>query len=224
MAGNQGNAVQRVLVTGFEPFGGEKTNAAWEAVRRLAGTKPEGAEVVVVQLPTVFGRSIDALREAIRETQPDIVICVGQAAGRKEITPERVAINIDDARIPDNDGASPIDKPIVPGGPAAYWSTLPIKVIVRDIRQAGIAAAVSNSAGTFVCNHLFYGLAHLIATEYPQKRGGFIHVPVTPEQLVEARLDLPGMTLDHIVRGLELAVAASVRVERDIEEEGGQIH
>ncbi|WP_409343272.1 pyroglutamyl-peptidase I [Paenibacillus sp. MBLB4367] len=212
----------KVLVTGFEPFGGEATNAAWEAVKQLAGSQPEGMEVAVAQLPTVFGRSVEALKQAVRDAQPDVVISVGQAAGRKEITPERVAINVDDARIPDNAGHAPIDKPIVPEGPAAYWSTLPIKAIVRDIREAGIAAAVSNTAGTYVCNHLFYGLAHLLATEYPQIRGGFIHVPLIPEQ-AEGRPDMPSMPLGSIVQGLAIAISTSVRVERDIEEEGGRI-
>lgn len=212
--------MKQILVTGFEPFGGEKQNAAWEAVRRLAEYAPEGTRVTIRQLPTVFGRSVEAMKQAIRDIRPDVVLCVGQAAGRRQITPERIAINIDDARIPDNDGQTPIDKPIVQGGPAAYWSTLPIKAIVKEIRAAGIDAAVSNSAGTYVCNHLFYGLAHLIATEYPHIRGGFIHVPVLPEQ-VHAESDWPGMPLEDIVRGLAIAVETSVRTERDIEQSGG---
>ncbi|GAA3413117.1 pyroglutamyl-peptidase I [Paenibacillus hodogayensis] len=213
--------MSKVLVTGFEPFGGDRTNAAWEAVKRLSDFKPIGAEITVMQIPTVFGRSVEALKQAIRDHRPDVVICIGQASGRKEITPERVAINIDDARIPDNDGQSPIDEPIVPEGPAAYWSTLPIKAVVREMRASGIAAAVSNSAGTFVCNHVFYGLAHLIATECPRMRGGFIHVPLIPEQ-AEAGRDLPNMPLESIVRGLAIAIETTVNVERDIAETGGR--
>ncbi|MFD0713327.1 pyroglutamyl-peptidase I [Paenibacillus sp. GCM10027626] len=215
--------MKNVLITGFEPFGGAETNAAWEAVKRLADFKLEGANITIVQLPTEFGRSIESLRQAVQNVRPDMVISVGQAEGRANITPERVAINVDDARIPDNAGQSPIDKPIVPQGPVAYWSTLPIKAIVRDIRKAGIAAAVSNTAGTFVCNHLFYGLAHLIATKYPQMRGGFIHIPLISEQ-TEGRPDVPSMPLDDIVQGLAIAVATTICVEQDIEEEGGQIN
>ncbi|MCL6597415.1 MAG: pyroglutamyl-peptidase I [Alicyclobacillus macrosporangiidus] len=199
---------KRVLMTGFDPFGGETINPAWEAVRRLDGRALDGGWTIVAQqVPTVFDRSIAVLREAIGRVQPEVVICVGQAGGRAQITPERVAINVNDARIPDNAGQQPIDTPVVPGGPAAYFTKLPIKRIVAVLREAGIPAAVSNTAGTYVCNHIFYGLMHLIATEHPQVRGGFVHIPYLPEQ-VTGKAE-PSMALDLIVRGLERVAAVS---------------
>jgi pyroglutamyl-peptidase len=216
----------RVLVTGFEPFGGDTVNPALEAVRHLAGRilKEDGAADVIAiaaeSVPTVFVKAIEVLREAIVRHRPHVVICVGQAGGRSRITPERVAINVDDARIPDNEGNQPIDEPVVPDGPVAYWTKLPIKRIVAALREAGIPAAVSNSAGTFVCNHLFYGLMHLIATEFPGVRGGFIHIPFLPEQTVDR--DAPSMALDDIVRGLEIAIRVAARAESDIRVSDGQ--
>jgi pyroglutamyl-peptidase len=214
--------LKKVLLTGFDPFGGEKVNPALEAVNQFQNKTLEGVQVAVLEIPTVFRKSLEILRRGIEETNPDVVICVGQAGGRSEISLERVAINVDDARIPDNEGNQPIDTPIVEGGPAAYWSTLPIKAIVQNIRKAGIPAAVSNTAGTFVCNHLFYGLAHLIATEFPYVRGGFIHIPYLPEQAVN-RPGQPSMSLDTIVKGLEIAVLTSAKLEEDIIAAGGRI-
>jgi pyroglutamyl-peptidase len=175
-------------------------------------------------MPCVFGDAIDALAGAMDELQPQLVLCIGQAGGRAEITPERVAINIDDGRIADNAGHQPIDVPVVPGAPTAYFSTLPIKAIVRDLRAAGVPASVSNTAGTFVCNHIFYGLMHHIAT-HPAAglRGGFIHIPYLPEQA--ARFPgLPSMSLATVVEALRVAVATALAVEKDIAETGGQFH
>jgi pyroglutamyl-peptidase len=218
----EGIYVQKVLLTGFDPFGGEPVNPASEAIKRLSAKNFENIELVTKQIPTVFHKSIDVLKQAIQDIQPNVVICVGQAGGRSEITVERVAINVDDARIPDNEGNQPIDVPIVPNGPVAYWSTLPIKAIVKNIREAGIPASVSQTAGTFVCNHLFYGLAHLIATEFPSIRGGFIHIPFLPEQAVR-HAGAPSMSLDHIVQALEIAIHTSVAQKEDIQAVGGQI-
>ncbi len=159
------------------------------------------------ELPVVRGLCLDVLLAAISELDPEIVIAFGQAGGRPEITPERVAINVDDYRIADNAGEQPVDAPVVADGPVAYWSTLPIKAMVRAMLDAGVPAKVSNSAGTFVCNHLFYGLMHRLAAEGHVRRGGFIHVPYLPEQA--ARLGgQPSMALETIVRGLEAALAA----------------
>jgi pyroglutamyl-peptidase len=166
----------KVLVTGFEPFGGESVNPALEAVLRL----PSGLgalEIATRPLPSVFGRALAALEDALVTTRPDIVLCVGQAGGRAELSLERVAINVDDARIPDNDGQQPLGRPVVAGGPAAYFATLPIKAAVRALREAGLPAAVSNTAGTFVCNHVFYGLMHLAATRQLPLRGDFSTFP-----------------------------------------------
>ncbi len=205
----------KVLLTGFEPFGGEQINPAWEAVKQFQSKTYASVEVAVQLIPTVFHKSIETLEACLERVRPDIVICVGQAGGRSDISVERVAINIDDARIPDNEGNRPIDVPIVNGGPAAYFSTLPIKAIVYNLRKAGIPASVSLTAGTFVCNHLFYGLAHLLATRYPGVRGGFIHIPYLPEQAARFP-DKPSMSLELVVQALELAIMTTVSCEEDI--------
>ncbi len=190
----------KVLLTYFEPFGGHTLNASAEAVKRLPATIG-GGHIITVAIPTVFGKSMDALRCAIDEHRPDVVLCIGQAGGRSGITPERVAINIMDAKSPDNAGNQPQDMPIEPDGPAAYFSTLPIREMVQAMNNAGIPASISNTAGTYVCNQLMYGLLHLQHTHYPNMRAGFIHVPCLPEQ-VAAEGNQPSMALQDMVRGL----------------------
>ena len=192
-----------ILMTGFDPFGGEQINPSWEAVSRVKA--PEGTELIKVQIPTVFAKAGAAAVEAIRKYHPDAVLCVGQS-GRALITPERIAINVDDADIADNEGAVPKDVPINEFGPAAYFSTLPIKKMTKAINDAGIGAAVSDTAGTFVCNHLMYSVLDFLAKEAPTVPGGFIHVPRIPAQT--AGKDLPCMELEQIVRGLEAAISA----------------
>lgn len=215
-----------VLLTGFEPFEQDTVNASWEAARRLDGLQlaaPGGAVTVQArELPCVFGAANTALYYAIAETQPILVICAGYAGMRSEISLERVAINLDDARIPDNAGQQPIDAPIVDDGPAAYFSTLPIKAIVHALRSAQIAAGVSQTAGTFVCNHVFYGLQHYLATHLPQVRGGFIHVPYWSAQTARHE-GLVGMPLEQMVEGLRLALQTALEVETDLHESGGAI-
>jgi len=201
----------KALVTGCEPFGSELVNPALEALGRLP-PRLGALAIETRMLPAVFGEALDVLEEAVRAAAPDIVLCVGLAGGRAALSLERVAINIDDARIPDNRGGQPIDLPVVAGGPTAYFATLPIKAAVAALRDAGLPAIVSNSAGTFVCNHVFYGLMHLAATRRLDFRGGFLHVPFLPSQA--ARQDgAPSMAIDDIVRGIEivLTVAASRR-------------
>lgn len=218
----------RVLLTGFDPFDGETLNPSWEAVRALDGWVCEGATVHARQVPCVFGAAIDTLGAAIDELKPQLVLCVGQAGGRAEVSVERVAINIDDGRICDNAGCQPIDVPVVAAGPAAYFATLPIKAMVRDLRAAGVPAAVSNTAGTFVCNHIFYGLMHRLAQmpsrpEGHKVRGGFIHIPYLPEQA--ARFPgAPALPLAMLVTALRIAVATALRVREDVRESGGQLH
>jgi pyroglutamyl-peptidase len=220
----------RVLLTGFDPFEQEAVNPSWEAVRALDGWKVGRAVVHARQVPCVFGDAIDTLVRAMDELKPRLVLCIGQAGGRAEVTPERIAINIDDGRVADNAGRQPVDVPVVPGAPAAYFSTLPIKAMVRDLRAAGVPASVSNSAGTFVCNHIFYGLMHRIATHpvaglpgLPELRGGFIHIPYLPEQA--ARFPgAPSMPLDMLVQALRIAVTTALEVKQDIAETGGQLH
>jgi pyroglutamyl-peptidase len=214
-----------VLVTGFEPFEKDSVNPSWEAARALDGWQAGKALVHARRLPCVFGSALRELDAAIDELKPQLVLCLGLAGGRFEFTPERVAINVDDGRIADNAGHQPIDVPVVAGAPPAYFSTLPIKALVRDLRAAGIPASVSNSAGTFVCNHVFFGLMHRIATRPagPGMRGGFIHVPYLPEQV--ARLPgQPSMALETLVAALRLAVATSLSVHQDLRETGGQLH
>ena len=198
----------KILLTAFEPFGGEPVNPAWEAVQRARA--PEGVELVRLQVPTVFAEAGDLVCAAMERERPDLVLCVGQAAGRAALTPERVAINMMDASIPDNAGAQPQEEPIVPGGPAAYFATLPVKRIAAAIQAAGVPAAVSNSAGTFVCNALLYRVLHEAERCAPGLRAGFLHVPCLPEQAERMGKDreLPSLPLEQIVRGLEAAIGA----------------
>lgn len=198
----------KILLTGFDPFGGESINPAWEAVKRVKA--PAGAELIRLEVPTVFGRSITTVLTSMRLHRPDVVACVGQAAGRSEITPERVAINIADASIPDNEGNKPCDAPIYPDGENACFSTLPVKAMVEAIKAAGLPASLSNTAGTFVCNQLMYGLLYHISREFPGMRGGFIHVPCIPEQAARMEKPVPSLPLPEIVRGLEAALSALV--------------
>ena len=198
----------KVLMTGFDPFDEDTTNAAWEAVSRVKA--PEGIQLEIRQLPTVFEKSIKTLEAAVRELAPDVVICVGQAGGRASITPERIAINLNDARIPDNEENQPSDTPVREGGPAAYFSTLPVKEMVNAIRMAGIPASLSHTAGTFVCNHVMYGLLDLCAREFPAMKAGFIHVPYLSRQAVSMAPGTPSMSLEDLVRGLEAALGVLV--------------
>lgn len=209
--------MRRVLVTGFEPFANQRVNPSELAVRALAGKTIAGRKVEIAILPVVFGDATAALRRALRRTKPELVICVGEAGGRAAITIERIAINVDDARIADNAGAQPIDRAIARRGPAAYWSTLPIKAIAGALAKRKIPAAVSQTAGTFVCNHVFYGLMRTLARR-PGVRGGFIHVPFVKGQ------GKPSLPLATIVDGIELAIATALRVRRDVRAGGGAEH
>lgn len=210
----------KVLITGFEPFGGEKINPSYEAVK-LLDNEINGAIVIKRELPTVFNKSIEKLNKLIKEESPDIVICIGQAGGRFNISVERVAINIDDARIPDNDGNEPIDSKIFNDGENAYFSNLPIKAIVQKINNNNIPAEISNTAGTYVCNHIMYGLLYLINKNHRNIKGGFIHAPYIPEQVIEKR-NIPYMTIHEIKKALTLAIIASVENKEDIKISGGK--
>jgi pyroglutamyl-peptidase len=216
-----GTSVKTVLLTGFEPFNGATINPAWEAVRQLDGWQGDGFQVVARELPCVFGLSTRLLLDAIEECKPDVVIAVGQAGGRPDITLERIAINVDDAPIPDNDGWQPLDATIVSAGPAAYFATLPIKAITSAIRARGLPASVSQTAGTFVCNHLFYGLMHF--THGLPLTAGFIHVPFLPAQVVE-KPGVASMDLAQIVEALRAAVEVAASGVADARMAGGATH
>lgn len=216
-------AVKTILLTGFEPFNGAAINPSWEAARALDGWTGPGFTVVARQLPCEFGRVNIALLEAVEAVHPDIVIAVGQAGGRPEISLERVAINIDDATIVDNAGAQPVDTAIIADGPAAYFSSLPIKAIVQALRLRGFPAGVSQTAGTFVCNHVFYGLMHH-AVGHAGLKAGFIHVPFLPEQAADRPERPPSMALKDIVDGLRIAVEVAVTADEDVAEAGGATH
>lgn len=211
----------KVLITGFDPFGGENINPALEAVKKLPNTI-SGAEIIKLEIPTVFGESLKKIEENINKHNPDIVISIGQAGGRFGVTPERVAINVDDARIKDNKGNQPIDIPVFEDGENAYFSTLPIKAMVKEMQDGGIPGAVSNTAGTFVCNHVMYGLLYMIDKKYPNIRGGFIHVPYISSQ-VATKPNTPSMSLEDITKGLELCIKATVETQEDIKTIGGTI-
>jgi pyroglutamyl-peptidase len=211
--------IKTILLTGFEPFNKASVNPSWEAVKELKGWRGEGFAVEVRQLPCVFGMANRVMAGLLEELKPDVVIAVGQAGGRPELSVERVAINVDDASIADNEGAQPIDEPIVAGGPNAYFSTLPIKAIVNEMRERGLRAGVSQTAGTFVCNHVFYGLLH--NTLGTKVRAGFIHVPFLPQQAGDGA---PSMPLDEIIEGLRAAVLVSCGVEEDLAVTGGATH
>jgi pyroglutamyl-peptidase len=208
-----------VLVTGFDPFGGSAVNPSWDAIHALDGRMVAGHRIVGGEIPTVFGTSLQRLEALMEQHQPRLVICTGQAGGRPAVSLERIAINVNDARIPDNAGARPIDLPIVPDGPAAYFTTLPIKAMLQALLDAGVRAEVSQTAGTFVCNQTFYGLMHLLARpRWQGVRGGLIHVPWLPAQ------GQPSMRLEDIVRGLELAIACALSTHHDIRKEAGALN
>lgn len=203
-----------VLVTGFEPFGGEKSNPSWEVCARLP-REIGGLRVETCRVPCEFRRAIEVVATAIERHQPTLVVCLGQAGGRAHLSVERVAINVDDARIPDNSGARPIDEPIAASGPPAYFATLPVKAMAAAMRSAGVPAQVSNTAGTFVCNHLMYGVLHYLAASGLTARAGFIHVPYSEEQVLD-KTAIPAMAIATMARGIEAAIGAAHRRRHDL--------
>jgi pyroglutamyl-peptidase len=204
-----------VLITGFEPFGGETINPSWEVARALDGETVAGARLRALRLPCRFGEASRVLADALASDTPRLVIGLGQASKRHDVSVERVAINVDDAPMPDNGGDCPIDRAVVADAPVAYFSGLPIKRIVATLRAAGIPSSVSQTAGTFVCNHTFYSLAHLLATRYPATKGGFIHLPMLPQQAA-AHPGLSSLSLDTMVAGIRAAVQVTLQAEGDL--------
>ncbi|UTD08718.1 pyroglutamyl-peptidase I [Treponema denticola] len=215
----------KILVTGFDPFGGEKINPALETIKLLPN-EILGAKIIKLEIPTVIGKSVAKIKDMIEKENPDVVLSIGQAGNRADISVERIGINIDDCRIPDNEGNQPIDEPVVKDGPAAYFVTLPIKAIVEKVKAGKIPASISNTAGTFICNHVCYGVAHIAAERTAQgkpMKSGFIHIPFLPEQVIGKPALTPSMSLEMIVKGIELAIEAIVQNNSDIKVSGGKI-
>ena len=211
----------KILVTGFDPFGGEPINPAIESVKRLPDNIA-GAEIIKLEIPTVRKKSLEKIEKAINEHNPDIILSIGQAGGRFDISIERVGINLDDFRIPDNEGNQIIDEPVFPDGENSYFVKLPVKAMVQNVQKNNIPASVSYTAGTFVCNHVLYGVMYLIEKKYKGKKSGFIHIPFLPQQVVDKR-NMPSMELDTIVKGLTAAIEAIVKNNEDIKEVGGTV-
>lgn len=223
-----------LLLTGFEPFGGDDINPSWQVAQALHGECLAGLQVQALQLPCVFGQALLELDAALARHRPLLVLSLGLAAGRCDLQLERVAINVDDARIPDNAGAAPVDEPVVPGGPAAYFSTLPIKAMVAAMRAAAVPASVSQSAGTYVCNHVFYGLMHRLAQPAGAAatsggphgyaaRGGFMHLPLLPQQAAQRTGANPSLPLELMVQGVRVALHAAVHTQQDLRATGGSV-
>lgn len=208
------------LVTGFEPFDGDPLNPSWLIAQALQGQVLNGVRVQAVQLPCTFGGSLPTLQQALRRHRPVLVMALGQA-GRSCISLERVAINVIDARIADNAGVQPVDQPVRPGGPAAYFSRLPLKAMLQALQQAGVAVEVSQTAGTFVCNQVFYGLMQLLRRR-PAVRGGFVHVPMLPEQAAARGLGA-GMPLQAQIDGVRLALATALATAHDLHLGAGRL-
>lgn len=216
-----GRSHEVVLVTGFEPFDGEKTNPSWQICRQL-GSEIAGVRVETCLVPCEFRRAIEVVAAAIERVHPTFVVCLGQAGGRQRLGVERVAINVDDARIPDNAGAQPVDEFIAANGPPAYFASLPVKAMAIAMRAAGVPTEVSNSAGTFVCNHLMYGVLHYIAASGHRARAGFIHVPYSEEQ-VHDKPDTPSMAMATMVKGVRAAIVAVHEHRHDIKAAEGAL-
>lgn len=213
----------KVMMTGFDPFGGETVNPAYEAVKMLPD-EIGGAQIIKLEIPTVFDQAGDVLEQAIEAHKPDAVICVGQAGGRSGMSVEKVAINLQDARIADNDGRQPVDRMIREDGETAYFATIPVKAMVAKMRENGIPAFVSYTAGTFVCNDLMYSLLYLTSKKYPAIRGGFIHVPYAMGQTVDKPNGTAAMALESIAKGLEYSILAVIENSEDISAAMGTTH
>ncbi len=211
-----------VLLTGFAPFERETRNPSWDAVALLDGEHIEGHRIVARCLPVEFGASLRQLYDTMDELQPALVVCVGLAGGRAQVSLERVAINVDDARIPDNMGAQPVDEAIADDGPAAYFTTLPIKAMLAALRAQGLPAEVSQTAGTYVCNHVFYGLMHALRRQ-PKVRGGFIHIPYAPEQAAH-HAGAPSLPTPWVAQALRIAIATALTTSHDARIAAGANH
>lgn len=211
----------KILLTGFDPFGEDKINPSIELVKKVDG-KIGNTQIFKLEIPTVFKKSGQILEENIKKIRPDVILCIGQAGGRSAISVERIAINIDDARIFDNSGEKPIDEKLRDDGENAYFSNLPIKKIVEEIKKENIPAEISNSAGTFVCNHLMYEALYL-AKKYKNIRAGFIHIPYLPEQVLN-KTNTASMDLENSLRAINIAIRTIINHNgEDLKISGGKI-
>ncbi|NII10960.1 pyroglutamyl-peptidase I [Oleiagrimonas sp. C23AA] len=212
-----------VLLTGFDAFGGETENPSWQVAQALDGQRIGEHQVVAECLPTSFRKALGHLLKAIKTHRPALVLCLGQAGGRTRLSLERVAINLIDARIADNEGWQPIDMPVLDGGPAAYFSTLPIKAMLGALHEAQLPAHMSHSAGTFVCNQVFYGLMHHLAKS--DTPAGFMHIPYSSQQTADSGRDAPSMSLADMEQGVRVALACALDPTRTAPElSGGSEH
>ncbi len=205
----------KILVTGFDPFGGEAVNPAYEAVKLLP-KNIKGAEIITIEIPTVFGRGAEMVEKAIVEHKPNAVVCIGQAGGRSCISIERIGVNLKEASIPDNDGNQPADEKIKEDGENAYFATIPVKAMVNNVRKNGIPSHLSYTAGTYVCNDVMYSLLYMLDKKYKDIKGGFIHVPYATEQVVNKANNIASMPVQTIAKGLEYAIEAIIENESDI--------
>ncbi|WP_220496083.1 pyroglutamyl-peptidase I [Pseudoalteromonas sp. SG41-5] len=212
-----------VLITGFAPFGGESLNPSWQAVSKLDEYLIAKHRVIALELPCEFNTSLEVLYKAIEQHHPVLVLCIGQAGGRSEISIERIAINIDDARIKDNAGKQPIDHPVVNNAPAAYFAQLPIKRMLLALQQSEIPAAISNTAGTYVCNHVMYGLLHHINEHEPHIKGGFVHIPYLPSQAVHHN-GAPSMSEETVLSALKVMINEAIVAKQDVKVAAGTTH
>ena len=199
--------MKNILITGFEPFGGEKINPSYEALKLLP-EMIDNAKIHILRLPVIFGKNGALLQQSIDELDPDIIICVGQAGGRSGLTFEKIAINCQNASVPDNDGNQPHDEPVIEQGPAAYFATLPLSQMIAACKKAGFKAEFSYHAGTYVCNDTMYRLLHLLASGASKARGGFIHVPFVPEQVHDKKTS--SQSLEETAKCLECAIKAAI--------------
>lgn len=204
----------RILVTGFEPFGQDEVNPSLELLKKLPSQILK-ADIIKLEVPVVRGKALDKIREAIKEYSPDVVLSVGQFTGRADVSIERIAINIDDYSMPDNEGNQPVDEPVIKDAPSAYFMTIPIKAILNKLIENKMPASISNSMGTYLCNHVAYGVANIIS-QYENMKSGFIHIPILPEQAVNKPTKTPSMSLETSTRAIELVIEAIVEASSGV--------
>lgn len=213
----------KILITGFDPFGGEAVNPAYEAIKMLP-SQIAGAEIIKMEIPTVFSKSYRAVEEGIQKYAPDVVINVGQAGGRAHVTIEQVGINLADARIPDNAGEQPLNEPLQADGDTAYFATIPIRAMVKNVQEHGLPCSISYTAGTYVCNCVLYNVLYLTKKKYPNIKAGFIHVPYSMDQLIGKPATTPGMSLVDIAKSLEYAIEAIASGKEEAQIVSGETH